>query len=461
MKWTVFVVAGVLSFSLVATRPAEAQAGSFDPTFGEAGKVVFNFSAFSVSQNGGSFPDAAFLDSRGDILVAAESSNSSTSCSQASLIRFLPTGKLDTTFGHSGIVPTSFDQIASMTMQPDGKIVVTTPGELCSGFTFTATLSRFNTDGTTDAKFGSNGQVTFALPIEGQSILTVSPGSVLVQPDGKIVLTAQEQSFDADCIPVPRRSCPGRLTLFIARFTSNGSLDKTFGNGGIVSAGGTSIDFGPSGENTGFALQSDGSILVRSLNRGLIELDINGNFVSPAQIGTILATTSPSNPVILPNGKLVATGEVNEKVGRVIAFTECSVSRSDANGDPDPTFQTTEFFFTGSKTGTFDQSVCPDIATASNGQILVAGTSTFNDTSGLNPELSGNFGLARLNPLGELDSAFGDGGTVTSNFFSFAPSILLIQPDDKILVIGAAIGTTPTDVSEGITTLALARFLAN
>jgi uncharacterized delta-60 repeat protein len=460
-KCNFMVVTGVLLSSLLlGAAPAWAQAGSFDPSFGNDGKVLLDFSAFPVLQNGGSFPDAALLDSVGNILVAAESSNSSTTCSQATLVRFLPTGKLDTSFGQAGIASTSFDQIPSMTIQPDRKIVLTAPGELCSGFSSTAVLARFTANGAIDDSFGAHGQISFALPIEGQSVVAVSPGSVLVEPDGKIVLTAQEQSIEAGCIPVPHKSCPGLLTPFVGRFSSNGLPDKTFGVDGIVSGGGTSMNFGPTGESNGFALQSDGSILLRSLNGGLVELDHNGNFVSPIQIGTIVATTSASNPVILSGGNLLSTGEVNQIIRRVLAFTECEVSRVDANGDPDPAFQTTEFFFTGNKTGTLDQSFCPDIATAPNGQTLVAGTSTVNNAPGLNPELAGGFGLARLNPLGGLDSSFGDRGIVTSNFFTFAPSILLVQPDSKIVVVSAAIGTTPTDVSDGITTLALARFLA-
>lgn len=457
--FNVLVMTGVLSFGLgLAASTANAQAGSFDPTFGDDGKVVFNFSTAPDSQNGGSFPDAALLDTHGNILVAAESSNSITGCSQAALLRFLPTGKLDTAFGQSGIVKTSLQQIASMTTQSDGKIVATAPGQVCIGLTSTAVLSRFNTNGTIDPTFGNNGQISLALPIEGQSVFTVSPGSVLVQPDGKILLTAQEQSVEVGCIPRPHHSCPGQLTPFIARFTSNGSPDKTFGNGGIVSS--ASINFGPSGENSSFALQSDGSILLQSLN-GLTELDINGHPVSPVHIGTIVAATSPSNPIILADGKLLATEEVNQKVHRVIAFTECAVSRSEPNGNPDPTFETTDFFFTGTQIGTSDQSFCPDVAVASTGQILVAGTSAVNNAPDLDPELSGNFGLARLNPQGELDSTFGDGGIVTSNFFSFAPSVLLIQPDNKIVIVGAALGTTSADIDGGITTLALARFLGN
>jgi hypothetical protein len=73
------------------------------------------------------------------------------------------------------------------------RIVLTAPGELCSGFTSTAVLGRFNGNGAIEASFGADGQITFALAIEGQSVVAVSPGSVLVDPDGRIVLTAQEQ----------------------------------------------------------------------------------------------------------------------------------------------------------------------------------------------------------------------------------------------------------------------------
>lgn len=461
-KFSVLIMTGLLSSGvLFSAKAANGQAGAFDPTFGKNGKAVFDFSAFSALQNGGSFPDAALLDSRNNILVAAESSNSTSNCSQSTLLRFLPNGELDKSFGESGIASTSLDEISSMATQLDGKIVVTAPGQSCSGLGLIGVVSRFNSNGTVDTSFGNNGQISFDLPIAGQSVTSVSPGSILVQADGKIVVTAQEQSIEAGCIPVPHKSCPGVLSPFIARFNSDGSPDTTFGEDGIVNGAGTDISFGSSGQSTGFALQSNGSILLSALNGGFTELDVDGKFVSPVQIGTIVAITSPNNPSILSNGKLLSANEVSQRVRRVIEFTECAVSRSNSNGAPDTTFQLTEFFFTGNQVGTSDQSFCPDIATAPNGQILVAGTSSFNNAPGLAPELAGAFGLARLNADGGLDSAFGDGGIVTSNFFSTGPAILLVQPDAKIVIVGAATGTTSIDASDGISTLALARFLAN
>ncbi len=58
-----------------------------------------------------------------------------------------------------------------------------------------------------------------------------------------------------------------------------------------------------------------------------------------------------------------------------------------------------------------------------------------------------NFGLVRYNPDGTIDTAFGTGGRVTTDFFDIptevhrqASTSLVIQPDGKIVVAGAVAG---------------------
>ena len=65
------------------------------------------------------------------------------------------------------------------------------------------------------------------------------------------------------------------------------------------------------------------------------------------------------------------------------------------------------------------------------------------------------FGPARVNADGTLDPAFGTGGVQTTRIQgNDSVSLLLIQPDGKILAVGTA------QNAAGVTRLALARYLS-
>ena len=149
-------------------------------------------------------------------------------------------------FGSAGFI----DYAAAL--QKDGKIVAV--GEygcplnyydcLINGGGYKFSLARFNSDGSLDTSFATN----------GLSITNISDSSdeddyqpsrsdklLVIQPDGKIV--AAGDTSDGH--------------FFLARFNSNGSLDTTFGtNGEITTAFGTSDDHLHS-----IVLQSDGKII--------------------------------------------------------------------------------------------------------------------------------------------------------------------------------------------------------
>jgi uncharacterized delta-60 repeat protein len=74
------------------------------------------------------------------------------------------------------------------------------------------------------------------------------------------------------------------------------------------------------------------------------------------------------------------------------------------------------------------------IARQSDGRTVLAG---FHSSNG-----SLTFAVARLNPSGSLDTTFGSGGTLmTSVTGGGQASVVLIQPDGKILVVGQQFGS--------------------
>src|SRR6266853_3860859 len=155
-------------------------------------------------------------------------------------------GDLDPTFGTAGMVTTdinrSTDIAQGVAVQADGKLVVvgqTYKHNDFSGEDFVVT--RYNTDGTLDNSFGSGGRVRTDFPG-----LAAVPSSVVIQPDGKIVVAGGA---------FPNFTFLGDFE--IVRYNSNGSLDTSFGAGGIVT---TSFP-GQGSYAFALALQSDGKII--------------------------------------------------------------------------------------------------------------------------------------------------------------------------------------------------------
>ncbi|MCB0117288.1 MAG: hypothetical protein KDD84_24480, partial [Caldilineaceae bacterium] len=165
-----------------------------------------------------------------------------TDGSNLTVVRYATDGSLDTGFGGTGIVTTDIgsgnDTGKSIAVQSDGKIVI--GGISFNGSDFDIALVRYNVDGTLDGSFGSGGIVT--TPIGGNSDWAYS---VAIQADGRIVVggvTGNGSDYD----------------VALLRYDTDGSLDATFGSGGIVTT-----DLGGS-DDAGYAmlLQPDGRIVV-------------------------------------------------------------------------------------------------------------------------------------------------------------------------------------------------------
>ncbi len=127
---------------------------------------------------------------------------------------FAQSGTLDNTFGTNGKVITSLGTFAdrgnTMIIQSDNKIIV--GGSTNTSFTTSDfALIRYNNDGSLDNSFGTGGKVTTAIDSKSEG------HSVALQSDGKILLAGHDNWYTN-----------------LARYNSDGSLDATFGSGGIV-----------------------------------------------------------------------------------------------------------------------------------------------------------------------------------------------------------------------------------
>ena len=154
-------------------------------------------------------------------------------------------GDLDPTFGGDGVVRTDLtpaeDDGYAVAIQPDGKIVVA--GEKgIGGPNPRLAIVRYETDGSLDPSFGGgDGKVSIDFtPFDD------FPYAVRIQADGKIVVAGAAAYIGPN----------SRFAL--ARLTSDGSLDPTFGGDGTVMT-----DVTPSSDVlNGMALQPNGKIVV-------------------------------------------------------------------------------------------------------------------------------------------------------------------------------------------------------
>src|SRR5262245_7222683 len=108
------------------------------------------------------------------------------------------------------------------------------------------------TAGQIDTTFGSGGSVVTSFS-SGNDL----PGAVIVQPDGKILVGG------AAATPATSKDTP---QFALARYTTSGSLDTTFGSGGKVT---TKFGKGKSSAvGYAMALQSDGKIILGGYGNG-------------------------------------------------------------------------------------------------------------------------------------------------------------------------------------------------
>src|SRR5207249_14951 len=82
-----------------------------------------------------------------------------------------------------------------------------------------------------------------------------------------------------------------------------------------------------------------------------------------------------------------------------------------------------------------------DVVIQPDGKVVLA---VFAETTG--STFTADFGLARFNANGTLDTTFGTGGQVRTGFVgspSFNDVSVLEQPDGKLLVVGSRASSTP------------------
>jgi uncharacterized delta-60 repeat protein len=327
---------------------------SIDTNFGLSGGIIsgkFNTGACVIEVMG--------VQSTGKIIVVGEDTS-------YCLARYNPNGVLDTTFGTNGVVRADFSGnstnsvIFAMAIQSNDYIII---GGLTENWLY-YTLARYTKDGVLDTSFGVNGKIVSKYASNSN---TNTVKKIYIQSDGKIIVTGR-------CITTVK--CRA-----IARFTTTGILDPSFGTGGIM------ID--PSGYNSYYA----------------------------------------ENSTIQSNGSIVIAGFTYSSDIRLFRYT--------STGAIDTTFGTSgvtaPFYFKGS-----DTSLDVHIQCQSNGSIIVIGDTKDTGLFGLarfkpNGTIDASFGS---NGTGIIYADFSS--IYPNNSFASSGTVL---PDDSILVVGTVAST--------------------
>lgn len=404
-------LATALGLALVLALPGSALAapGDPDPSFGPDGRVVTPFPGYAEGH---------------DIARQADGKLVVVGLSEAgfALARYDAAGGLDPGFAGDGTVTSDFGGGAhtanAVAIQPsDGKIVVAGTTEVAEegGGCCFFSVARYNTDGSLDSGFGDGGLVRvdeFGGSADG--------ADVAVQPDGKIIAAG--------------KGAGGGFAL--VRLDSAGNLDPSLGGDGAVVAGFTPTspqDAG--GVARRIALQPDGKIVsvgyvgntnfdigvVRYLPGGSLDPTFSGDGMVTADFG---GTEFGNDVAVQPDGKIVAAG--SGAVG-------VALLRYNADGSPDNGFGSggrTSVHFPGDGGGANALALQP------NGKIVIAGQADDPDSQEAN-----DFGVARFNANGTVDTGFGGDGFVVTGFQDRDEARgVLVQPDGKIVAAGFGAG---------------------
>jgi uncharacterized delta-60 repeat protein len=329
---------------------------------------------------------------------------------------------LDSSFGGNGQVMSqlgSFSHANAVAIQSDGKIVVAGSSDTSSYFfSRQIAVARYNANGTLDASFSGDGFVTTTVANTFEEAYAVA-----VQSDGKIVVAGYSAGYGIGY---------NGNHVAVVRYNADGSLDDTFGN-----AGGVIADFDAAGSLSvayGLALQSDGKIVVAGDSR----VGYNDSFgVARYNVDGTSDTTFDGDGVVttaFPGGYSAASSVAIQSDNRIAVggyscpdYCQFAVARYDTNGSLDVSFDGDGMATTA--VAGVDMGI-NSIALQSDGKVVAGGWSC--------PYYC-DFGLARYDTDGTLDTTFGGGGIVTTHFPGKTDSWLTsiqVQSDGKVVAAG-------------------------
>jgi len=385
-----------------------SQDGTLDTSFGNNGFVFtdFNENTDIIYNVGQTFDEKLLV-----IGIIDENVNAVIIIS-----RYLINGDVDLTFGNNGVLYPSYNinpySKSELVIQPDNSFFVT--GTENESFITAKHLS----NGDLDTSFGNNGFMITNVDEDNFH-------KTVLQLDGKIITVGRT------------KDAANYYQIMMVRHLANGDLDPTFGNNGIAL-----IDTGGDFFRTRkVVLQSDGKILLQITDyintpKKLVAYRFmpNGNLDNTfGNLGKIIILEEDAltggSMTLKPDGKIIATASnMDTGITKIIQYLP--------NGTVDVTFADN-----GEKIINHTDFYTSKVFFKGNRIVIYGHISEFEGTT---------LALLRLTENGAVDSNFGTNGYSYSSVFQ--SNDVLIQTDDKILVVGS------TYWYEGESDFALTRF---
>lgn len=361
------VTASVAAAVCAAAPAASAAAtpGSPDSSFGSSGYASTPYGAWAAAAADVVQPD-------GSVVTAGQTDVNGTN--EIIATRYTPSGQLDSTFGNNGIVTVpiggdaTMDSGAALALQPNGKILIAGAG--VANYRQDFAVVRLNPNGSLDQSFGSGGVAT--LPVGDAAYAT----AVSVDRSGNIDVAGTA-------------STRGINHFFVARLTPSGSLDRSFGSKGVTVLPQYAAAWGmvlqPNGDLVVVGEEVSNStqafVAARLAPTGSLDSSFGNGGIVTLPIGSWAVGQAV---VLQPDGKIVIAGNARSATGT----SEAAVARLNSNGSLDSSFASNgilQFPGGGLNAMTIDSS----------GRIYLAGVGAT---------------LMRLNPDGSVDTSFGANG---------------------------------------------------
>lgn len=292
--------------------------GTLDTTFGTAGLATVNFATERDEAH------AAVHDSTGRVTLAGFRQVSNAASRDFALARFTTGGVLDTTFGTAGLQTLNFntddDEAYGLVIDTNGRYIAGGFRENGGAATRDFALARFTTAGALDTTYGTGGRVVTDFVGDDDEIMALALDTL-----GRTVAAG----FSEDGNAASRR-------FALARYTTGGVLDTTFGTAGLVTtniSAGEDIIYGLVIDSLGkivvAGISNDNVGVARYLTTGAIDTSFGvAGLASVDNGGTELGEAVG----IQDNGKIVISGETGNNI-MVVRLTSLGAADTTFDGD--------------------------------------------------------------------------------------------------------------------------------
>jgi uncharacterized delta-60 repeat protein len=371
-----------------------------------------------VSAAGDDIPRTVLIQSNGRILTGGNSFGIS-GFSDINIMRTKPNGNLDNSFGTAGIATIPGGFFCDMALLPGGKIIVAGSGvgpTNANNFI----VYRLTKTGLLDTTFGNGGSVEVNIP--NQSMICFD---VVIQSDGKILLGGYVGGY-------------ANNDMLVVRLKANGNIDNTFATGGKFIFLQTSknsecrqIALQADGKIiVGGAIDTLVFTAFLRYDYAALRLTTNGTLDNTFGVGGVVRANKADTEIatavsVLSDGRIVLGGYSNF-FGNTRFAALCLLP----NGSFDTSFGTGGWSFSDFYGGT---ALCNALAVEGDDDIILAGTVYISAGASYQ-----TIGMAKLLSNGAPDNTFGISGIDTSFYGTTGEGCndIALQSDNKIVIAG-------------------------